>query len=117
MSALTEQSDGHQVIIDKNGDPAFVVVPYDEYMDLIGAVPDDKVTIPHEVVVLEDELDCSLIRAWREHLGLTQAELARRMDVSAPAVAQMEAKNANPRIATLKKLAKAMGIMWEQLRD
>lgn len=74
------------------------------------------VTIPHEVVVLEYELDCSLILAWREHLKLTQAELARRLNISRPAYAQMEAKGTKPRVVTLMRIAEAMGVEWEQLR-
>ncbi len=79
-------------------------------------LPAIEVTIPHEIVVIEDELDCSLIRAWREHLGLTQAVVAERMGVSQSAYAQMEAVDAAPRVATLRKIAAAMGIRWEQLR-
>ena len=47
----------------------------------------------------------------------TREEAARRMGVSAAAFAQMEAKKARPRAATLKKIAVALGIAWEQLRD
>lgn len=79
--------------------------------------PDEEVFIPHEVIVLEDELDCSLIRAWREHLKLTQAEVARRLGISRPAYAQMEAKGTRPRVVTLKMIAEAMGVEWEQLRE
>ena len=57
-----------------------------------GDRPDEEVTIPHEVIVLEEELGCSLVRAWREHMGLTQAVVAKRMGVSRTADAQMEAK-------------------------
>lgn len=86
------------------------------FQEDVGGRPDEEVTIPHEVIVLENELDCSLVRAWREHLGLTQAEVAKRMGVSRPAYAQMEAKESRPRVATLKRIAKAMGVEWEQLR-
>jgi len=59
----------------------------------------------------------SLIRAWREHLGLTQEEVARRMGITQPAYAKIEGKKAQPRIATCKRLAAAMGIAWEQLTE
>lgn len=78
--------------------------------------PDDEVTIPHEVVVLHLEQGMPLIRAWREHLGLSQREVARRMGVSQPAFAKMEAGDAKPRLATLKKIAAALGVEWEQIR-
>lgn len=66
--------------------------------------------------MLEDELDCGLIRAWRERLGLTQAETAERMGVSQPWYSRMEAKSANPGVGTLKRTAEALGVEWGQLR-
>lgn len=94
----------------------YALVPWDEYRELFEGRPDAEVFIPHEVILLEEELDCSLIRAWREHLGLTQAQAAERMGVSQPSYARMEAKSVYPRVVTLKRIAKAMGIEWEQLR-
>ncbi len=76
----------------------------------------DNTPLPYEVAQARRE-GASRIRAWREHLGVTQEELARRMGASPAAVAQMEAKNARPRAATLKKVAQALGIDWERLRD
>jgi transcriptional regulator with XRE-family HTH domain len=59
----------------------------------------------------------SLIKAWREYLGLTQEELAAKTGIRQPALARLEKPGANPRAATLKKLADAMGILVGQLRD
>ncbi|WP_029456686.1 helix-turn-helix domain-containing protein [Solidesulfovibrio alcoholivorans] len=59
----------------------------------------------------------SAIRAWREHLGVSREELALRLGVSPPAVAQFEAAKARPRAAMLKKVAAALGISWELLRE
>jgi transcriptional regulator with XRE-family HTH domain len=56
----------------------------------------------------------SAARAWREHRGLTQAAMARRMRITQPALAQIE-KSARPRKATRARLAKAMGISIDQL--
>lgn len=70
---------------------------------------------PSEVAwLLRDGL--SPIRAWREHLGVTREELGARLAVSPAAVAQMEARSARPRAATLKKIGAALGIEWELLR-
>jgi DNA-binding XRE family transcriptional regulator len=113
MNTLTE----HQVIKSPDGTPLFAVIPWDEYEEAFGARPDEEVTIPHEVVGLNVVEGMSLIRAWREHLGLTQEEVARRMGVSRPALAQMEAKGTRPRVTTLKRIAAAMGVQWEQLRE
>lgn len=112
MNAPTE----HQIIKAPDGTPQYAIVPWDEYQEAFGGRSDEEVTIPHEVVVLEYELDCSLIRAWREHLKLTQAEVARRLGITRPAYAQMEAKGTKPRVSTLKRIAEAIGVEWEQLR-
>ncbi len=56
----------------------------------------------------------SAARAWREHLGLTQAEVAERMGITQAALAQMEAAT-RPRKATRVKLATALGLDVEQL--
>jgi DNA-binding XRE family transcriptional regulator len=102
----------------KDGKPAFVVIPYDEYVRAFPAaqerpwVPDDG--IPHEVVRMTIGNAMTLMRAWREYLGLTQEQVAARLGISQPALAQME--NAKrPRRATLEKLAAALGIHIEQL--
>ncbi len=112
MTAPTE----HQIITGPDGFPLYALVPWDEYEEIFAGRPDDEVTIPHEVVVLHLEQGKSLIRAWREHLGLSQREVARRMGVSQPAYAKMEAPDANPRLVTLKKIAAALGVEWEQIR-
>jgi len=81
------------------------------------ARPDEEVTLPHEVVKMSALGGMSLIRAWREHLGLTQEEVAGRMGITQPAYAKLEGGKARPRIATCKRLAAAMGVEWEQLAE
>lgn len=55
------------------------------------------------------------IRAWREQLSFTQAEVAARMGISQAAIAQLEAPEARPRKSTLRRIAHALGIQAEQL--
>jgi DNA-binding transcriptional regulator YiaG len=74
----------HQILT-HNGKPAFAVIPYAEYLKLMEHTegrPDEEVTLPHEVVKMSTLGGMSLIRAWREHLGLTQEEVARRMGIT-----------------------------------
>lgn len=99
----------------QNGKPAFVVIPYDEYLRMASSlpwVPDDG--IPHEVVRMTIGGQMTLARAWREYLGLTQMQVASRMGISQPALAQMENAK-NPRKSTRQKLADALGIKLSQL--
>ncbi|OLN27184.1 hypothetical protein DVDV_2233 [Desulfovibrio sp. DV] len=76
----------------------------DETEKTAAGAPDDQETpgLPSEVAWLLRE-GHSPIRAWREHLGVTREELGRRLSVVAAAVTQLEARNARPRAATLKK--------------
>lgn len=72
---------------------------------------------PNEVVGLCIEKGLSLIAAWRTHSGLSQNDLAARMDITQPAVAQLEKPDSKPQRRTLKKAAKALGICVEQLTE
>ena len=69
----------------QNGKPAFVVIPYREYLRL---VPDATKRIPagdavpHEVMRYVLREDFSLARAWREYLGYTQVDVAARMGIN-----------------------------------
>jgi Helix-turn-helix len=74
-----------------------------------------KGTVPNEVVNLACERGMSPMAAWREHLALTQAEVAARIGITQAAYAQME-RVMLPRKATLEKAAEAMGLEAEQLR-
>jgi DNA-binding XRE family transcriptional regulator len=51
----------------------------------------------------------SLLRA-REAGGLTQAEVARRMGVKQPTVSQFETEDSDPRLSTLQRYARAVGL-------
>jgi DNA-binding XRE family transcriptional regulator len=102
-------------ILEKDGVPAFVVLPYEEYLALVSE-QDDDLLLPHEVVTAHGLDGKSLIRAWREYKGFTQAQMAARLGVSQSAYAQMERPRANLRAATLKKLAYALEVEVGQLR-
>ena len=107
-------------ILEANGKPAFVVLPYDEYLKLTegkkpaGRIPADGTT-PHEVMRLCVKNGWSMIRAWREHLALTQAEMARRLEIRQPSYAAMEAPDAKPKKTTRVRIAAAVGLSLEQL--
>lgn len=109
MNARTE----FQVIVGGDGKPAFVVVPYDQFRRMRGGF--SQGTVPNEVVNLSFERGVSAMAAWREHLALTQAEVASRIGITQAAYAQME-RVKQPRKATLGKVASALGLEVEQLR-
>lgn len=49
------------------------------------------------------------VRRAREHAGLTQAELASKIGSTQPAVARLEAGGSTPSLATLRRIAGALG--------
>ncbi|SPA55236.1 helix-turn-helix domain-containing protein [Cupriavidus taiwanensis] len=100
-----------QTIVGTDGKPAFVVIPYEDYLTQFAQAAD---LIPHAVVrrVLID--DVPSLRAWREHLGLTQAEVAARLGISQPAYAQQE-NSERLRKTSRERIAAALGITAAQL--
>ena len=100
-----------QTIMGADGKPAFVVMPYSEFLKLSGTFRPGMV--PHAVVSAAVD-GKPMLQAWREYLNLTQAELAGRMGITQAGYAQIEAAK-RPRKATLLKAADALGITLEQL--
>lgn len=102
-------------VIEQMGKPAFVVVPYDEFINKF-TQPIEQGMIPHEIVVRHTEHDVSLVQCWREYLGLTQVQLALKSGIQQPAIARIESNaNYTPRKTTLEKLARAMNLSLDQL--
>ncbi|HRO59836.1 MAG TPA: helix-turn-helix transcriptional regulator [Burkholderiaceae bacterium] len=110
-------------ILEKDGKPAFAVVPIELWQRLREAVEDiedladlerfdredDGFRIPH--AVLQAELaGMHLVRAWREHRGLSQEQLAAAAGISKPYLSQIEGgKRAGP-VATMRRLARALDV-------
>lgn len=99
-----------QVINGSDGAPAFVVIPYADYLD---TYRDARGLVPH-AVVKRVVGGATPVRAWREHLGLTQAVMAERLGVSQSAYAQQENRS-SLRKASREKVAMALGIRPELL--
>jgi len=109
MNALTE----FQIILGKDGKPAFVVVPIEEFEKMNNA--QNASIVPNTVVNLSFDKDLTPMAAWREHLGLTQVQVASRMNITQAAYAQME-RVKKPRKVTLQKAADALDLTVDQLR-
>lgn len=105
--------------IEYEGNPAFVLVPFDVFKKIRPLLDREAVrnAIPHEIVRRNVMDDIPMIKAWREHLEITQQELAEKAEVTQPAIAKLERTGARPRKTTLKKLAAAMGLSVEQLEE
>jgi transcriptional regulator with XRE-family HTH domain len=72
-------------------------------------------SIPQAVVEKHILENMSLVRAWREYLGLSQQAIAQKMGISQSAYSQMEKAKSNLRPTTVNKIARALDIVPEQL--
>lgn len=119
---------GLQFVTDDNGKRISAIVPIELFDKLIAnadieelyepipytAGPDDRVSVPHEVVKLTHDKNVTTIAAWRMYRGMTQKEVADALGVTAANVTQME-KRLKPQKATLEKLAVIYRCDVEQL--
>ena len=103
-------------IIRNNGVPLFAVIPYSDYLRMLSDGEKEDV-VPQEVAEKAILEDIPLIKAWRLHLGLTQKYVAEKAGISQGALSQMERTENPNKNATLEKLAAAMDLHVEQLRD
>ncbi len=76
-------------------------------------IPISTNLIPHDVVSRTVD-GATPLRAWREHLGLTQVEVAGRLAVTRSAYAQRE-NSQRLRKASRDKIATVLGITEAQL--
>ena len=90
-------------------------MPYQDFINSqLNATQATEPTVPNSIVNRVFDEGITPMRAWREHLGFTQAEVAERAGTSQASYAQTENRQ-RPRKSTLRKVAKAMGLALEQL--
>ncbi len=118
-------------ILEANGKPAFAVLPYDEYKPLLEVAEDaDDVvalarfakryakgaeeTLPAGVVdrLLAGE---SPLRVWREHRGMSAAQVAAGVGITPAHVSKLESGKGDPSVAVLVKLANLLRTSVEDL--
>jgi len=100
-----------QIINGLDGKPTFAVIPYSHYL----AMSKLKVpAIPNEVVGKVIKHGMTPIRAWREHLGRTQTDIAIKLGISQAAYNKQE-NSERIRKSTKEKIAQALGLEFEQL--
>lgn len=120
-------------VLEADGRPAFVVLPYDDYQALLDLVEDardaeaierfareladgDEETVPIEVLdrLLDGEPP---LRVWREHRGLSGAQLAAAVGVTPAHVSKLESGRSEPSLKVLRRLAEALDFDLEDLVD
>jgi predicted transcriptional regulator len=103
----------HQVI-QKDGKPLFVLVPWDEYVRSTTR-SESKTYLPHTVVEKAAVEGKSMVRAWREYKKMSQTEIAGRLGITQAAYSQLEKSQDRMRGSTLRRIAAALGITEAQL--
>lgn len=104
-------------IIEHGGVPAFAVLPFADYERLRQSEDGKRHTIPHAVVKMNLEQGYSLLKAWREYLGMSQAELAMKTRCTQSQIANYESEKSIPRADTLLRLSQVMGVSADLLLD
>lgn len=99
------------------GRPAYVLVPVADWERLKPLLNAAREGIPQAVVEAHALRDVPLIRAWREHLGLTQQDVADKAGMAQSALARLERGETQPRDATPQRIADAMGLTLAQLAE
>lgn len=117
-------------LILKEGQPEYAVVPYETYVRLVAdaemladirdydaarqSVEEGEELVPAEVVyALLD--GGNPIRVWREHRGLSQAELATRAGISASYLSQLESGKRAGTTEVLAALATVLSLTLDDL--
>ncbi len=120
-----------QIITNSDREPAFAVIPYDEYrvlmerLDLLEDLRDsnafgeklargEEEVIPVEVVerLVDGE---SPVKVWREHRGLTQEELGEQVGLSGSYLSQIESGKREGTVRVYAALARALGVDVDDL--
>jgi DNA-binding XRE family transcriptional regulator len=114
-------------IIEKNGKPEYAVIPYQEYERLLELAEDmadarafdeamarDEEIVPYELVkqLLEGG---NPIRLWRQHRGLTQAQLAKKVKVGQPYIAMLEKGERKGAVEMLQRIAAVLEVEVDDL--
>jgi len=118
-------------IIEKNGKPEWVVIPYGEFIKIQEILEDaeDIKDIEENLKAIEENREIIIpgevtfaiidgthpIRAWREYKNMRINELAKKIGISGSYLSQIENGKRNPTIETLKNIASALDIEPEML--
>lgn len=120
-----------QIIINRDREPAFAVIPYDEYRALMERLEwfedlrdskafEEKLArgeeeeVPAEVVerLVGEE---SPVRVWREHRGLTQEDVGEQVGLSGSYLSQIETGKREGTVRVYSALARALGVDLDDL--
>lgn len=116
-----------QIIRDRDGKPAFAVLPFDEYERLLDAADEAAATRAYDAYAtarpetFPDGVAARLVngdnpvKVFREHRGLTQAQLADAAGVGQAHLSLIETGARGGSVDVLKRLADALRVDLDDL--
>jgi DNA-binding XRE family transcriptional regulator len=117
-------------IIERNGKPAFYLVPAATWERVRETIEDAEDAIEYEQAIESDDglrfpLPVAMalaegvhaVRAFREYRQMTQDQLARTSGLSKPFLSQIEGRVRAPSLAALRRLAAALEVPVGVLTD
>lgn len=124
------RGDDVQIVKDKNGKPAFVVVSYARWQAMTGGEAEDALLVKRYRAARErDDAEVpwdvakrivageSAVKVYREWRGLTQEALARKVDSAKAYISQIETGAKPGGRAILRKIAGALGVPTSALSE
>jgi len=117
-------------IIERNGNPEWAVIPYEEYLRLveeaemledvrdydkaIAAIEQGEELVPSEVTyaIIDGE---NPIRVWREYRGYSQQQLSELAGISKPYLSQIETGKRTGTTEVLSAIAKALDLTIDDI--
>lgn len=117
-------------IIERNGNPEWAVIPYEEYLRLVeeaemlddvreydkavAAIRQGEELVPSEVAyaILDGE---NPIRVWREYRGYSQQQLSDTVGISKPYLSQIETGKRIGTTEVLSAIAKALDLTIDDI--
>jgi DNA-binding XRE family transcriptional regulator len=117
-------------VIEKNGQIEWAIVPYEEYQRMrdamemladIRAYDEAKAELQTDGELIPSQVTYALldgknpIRVWREHRGLTQQQLADKVEISKPYLSQLESSKRKGTTEVMKAIARALNLSLEDL--
>ena len=115
---MIEQTFLNQVqIIYQNGKPLMAVLPHQEWQKVAAyvlALSNQNLNIPPAVLLRVLRHRITPMRAWRDHLQLSQLQIAERMGITQPAYSQLE-RRGSPTSSSIEAFATAIGVEPHQI--
>lgn len=120
-------------LIEKDGKPEFAIISYEDYQHFLALLEDEtdsrivadfhekyiigkEFLIPGEIIRRELAGE-SPIKLWREHRGLTQQELAKRVGISKPYLSQLETGKRQGTVETISAVARELDVPLDVLTE